>query len=86
MARVLRAGRGKLLLVAETEEERALLDHARCDGGLILDEAWYPVREHFLILPEGGSMPSAIRLAATLRQAADRHRQAVQRRSKLQVV
>jgi len=86
MARFHRQGRAALL-IAETEDERALLQHARRHGDeVVLVEACYPVLGRAVVLPDGIDEAAALRVRQAFVDAAASHGEATRRRGQFEVV
>jgi hypothetical protein len=68
-------------VVAESDEERALLAHGRTHGGAVtLLEGFYSVSEGALLLPDRSTSSSARRVCAAFERASLAHREAQRRR------
>jgi hypothetical protein len=68
-------------VVAESDEERALLAHGRKNGGSVtLLEGFYSVRDDALVLPGRATASGARRVCAAFERAALAHREAQRRR------
>jgi hypothetical protein len=86
MARVARDD-GAPVILAESEDELALLRHGEREGGeLVLLEGYYPIRPGRLLLPEGISARGAERVRRALEHAALSHREARRRREQFRLV
>ena len=80
MARVEHRGAAWRVL-AENEEERALLAHGRKNGGAVtLLEGFYSVRDDALLLPSRSTASGARRVCAAFERASLAHREAQRRR------
>ncbi len=74
-------------VVAESDEERALLAHGRQHGGAVtLLEGFYAVRDDTLLLPARSTASGARRVCAAFERAALAHREAQRRRDSFRLL
>ncbi len=86
MARIVRRGPA-WVIVAENDEEKALLAHGRSQGGAVtLLEGFYSVRDDALLLPSRSNASNARRVCAAFERAAQAHREAQRRRGGFRLV
>jgi hypothetical protein len=87
MAKIHRQG-AAWFVVAENEEERALLAHGRTQGGAVtLLEGFYSVQQQdALVLPSRSTASGARRVCAAFERAALAHREAQRRRCGFRLV
>lgn len=77
----------QLVILADTDAEKALLDHGRHNGSrLILLEAQYVIVGDLLLLPERCTRRAANRVRQALEQAAQSHQEAQRRRRKFRLI
>lgn len=87
MARLSIDTRGRRGLVAESDDELALLDHARqTHGKLVLEGGYYAVQGQRLLLPPAQGEGTIERLRRAFEAAALNHAEALARRGSFHLV